>query len=522
MKEWREQLTHIWNQITVSQRVSLVASVLTLVAGMGALLWWSSRPQMRMLTMPLDPKDQASVIAKIEAMDVPYEIRQGGAIYVPKDAVYRLRMDLASDGLPTGGMVGFEIFDEGNFGVSDFVQRTNYLRAVQGELSRTITQMRGIRSARVMVVQPENRLLLTGVEQKAKASVSVDTGGRKLDEEAVNSIRFLVANAVEGLVVDDVAVIDTQGNFLSEGLMGNELVGAASGQLRFRQGLEAHFTNKIESMLTPVVGPGNVVARVAVEVETEARTEVKELYDPKGTVVRSQTVQEEDAVSSEARGGGDVVGVAPNTPGDQPGGGAGNGLINRNEQSSKNRTTNYEINRTTTEVVRTPGEVNRITAAVFVAQRERVGEGGVKEPFPRTAEELEALRRMVQNALGVGALGEEGRVGVVTLEEMPFQPMMPQPTMEERVLRWFDATRNFLAVGVAVIMFIIFLRLLKRNRPDPYALEVVEEEKQRAAARQADVTPHLTAELLNELIREKPENVSTALKKWALEENPNP
>ena len=186
----------------------------------------------------------------------------GTAVEVPSDQVYKLRMDLAAKGLPSGDGVGFEIFDKGQFGLSDFVQRTNYLRAIQGELARTIGQLQGVRAARVLIVQPENRLLLTDQNVKSTASVFVDLGGSHLEADQVNAIRHLVANAVQGLVPDQVAVIDNHGRVVSEELKQDPTLGTASSQIRYRQQVEDYLSRKVESMLAQVIGPGNAVVRV--------------------------------------------------------------------------------------------------------------------------------------------------------------------------------------------------------------------------------------------------------------------
>ena len=176
------------------------------------------RPDYQLLYARLGDKDAAAVISYLEAQNIPHQVTAGGsAVEVPSDQVYKLRMDLAGKGLPSGDGVGFEIFDKGQFGLSDFVQRTNYLRAVQGELARTITQLQGVRAARVMIVQPENRLLLTDQSVKSTASVFVDLGGGRLEPDQVNAIRHLVANSVQGLQPDQVAVVDNHGHVAFRG-----------------------------------------------------------------------------------------------------------------------------------------------------------------------------------------------------------------------------------------------------------------------------------------------------------------
>ena len=519
MNEVIQQVRKVWGELGINQRVSIVLAMGVVVIGMAALLVWTGRPQMQLLYGKLDAKEMAQVMTLIEEQAVPYRIGPGGgSIFVPRDQVYRLRMEFAANGIPNGGGVGFEIFDRGNFGISDFVQRTNYLRALQGKLARTVAQLQGVRSARVMVVVPENKLLVTNAKGGATASVFVDTGGGQLAIEAVNSIRFLVANAVEGLLLDDVAVVDNHGHVLSEDLQKDEIVGVASGQFRFKKSLEDHYAEKIETMLNRVVGVGNSVARVSVEVETQASTVVEERFDPESQVVRSETLTEQTTTSNESRPT-QPVGVSSNTSDDSElTGRTGENNVNSSEERVKNKTIAYEINRSTLEIIKSPGTVKRISAAVFVALRFKQ-EDGIQAADPRSPEELQKLRAVVINALGVESPRDSGPDQNITLEEIAFAPVEgPLSTgffdIQSNLYEWFDIVRNFAAVGVAVVMFVIFLRMLKRHRPDSLSVEVVDENGSPALPSATNMTPQLTPELLTELISEKPENVSTALKTW--------
>lgn len=511
-----QQLLKFWNELGINQRVTLIVASAMVLAGMVALVMWSGQPQMVLLYGGLDGKDMAEVVEGLEEQAVPYELRNGSSIYVPREHVYSVRMHLASQGIPNGGGVGFEIFDRTNFGISDFVQRTNYNRAVQGELQRTIAQLRGVRSARVMIVVPQNRLLVGNEPLRSTASVMVDTGGRVLDTSAVNSIRFLVANSVEGLAANDVVVVDANGNPLSEDLTQDGVIGAASGQFKFRQNLEDYFTKKVESMLARVVGPNNVVARVSVELDTEARTVTEEIYDPASQVVRTQTQTEETTVSQQAR---DPIGAgaAATAQGEQP---LPPSNVRNTEQGNRsNRSVSYEINRSTTEVVSAPGGIQKVTAAVFIAKR-YIEQNGQRVEQPRSEAELERLRQVVVNALGARAQSSNQQDTAVTVVEADFAASETSPyadlaTIPQKVMNWVDVLRNFMAVAVAVLIFFVFIRILKRHRPSAVSLEVIEEGHGGRGAPQ--IAQRLTPELLNELIREKPENVSAALKNWALE-----
>ena len=277
MKNFLSSLGALWKELGLIQRVSLSLAALTVIGCLVAITLWSRRPDMQLLYGRLSEKDAAAIISQLQTQGIPHKVSAGGGtVYVPSDQVYRLRMELAAKGIPSGDGVGFEIFDKGQFGLSDFVQRTNYLRALQGELARTISQLDGVRSARVMIVQPENRLLLTDQNIKPTASVFIELSTSRLENDAVNSIRHLVANAVQGLQTDQVAVVDQRGHVLSEELRQDPTLGTASSQMRYRQQVEDYLAKKIESMLVPVVGTNNAIVRVSAEIETEATTLMQE------------------------------------------------------------------------------------------------------------------------------------------------------------------------------------------------------------------------------------------------------
>src|SRR5262245_5030828 len=264
------QLLEIWRQLGTSQRISVLSATLIVAGGLVALAFWSSRAEYSLLYGKLSDSESAKVIAALDDAKVPYKIGSGGSsILVPADKVHLMRMQLAGRGIPQGDGVGFEIFDKPNFGISDFVQRANYIRAIQGELSRTISQLDEIEAARVMIVMPENRLLVDN-QKRPSASVFVRVrGNAELPATAVNSIRFLVANAVEGLQPGGVSVVDNRGTVLSGNDEENSLSGLTSGQLATRRSVEQYLSQKAQGMLEKVLGAGQAVVRVAVDVNTE-------------------------------------------------------------------------------------------------------------------------------------------------------------------------------------------------------------------------------------------------------------
>ncbi len=532
MKNFTQSLLDLWKQLGLNQRVSLVLAALAVGGGLLAVMAWSQRPDYQLLYARLGEKDAAAVISHLQSQNIPHDITAGGtAVQVPAKMVHKLRMDLAGKGIPSGDGVGFEIFDKGQFGLSDFVQRTNYLRAIQGELARTIMQLHGVRSARVMIVQPENRLLLTENGVKSTASVFVDTGGARLEMDQVNAVRHLVANAVQGLAPDQVAVVDNRGRTLSEDLRQDPMLGNASSQMRYRQQMEDYLAKKVESMLATVIGPGNAVVRVSAEIEAEAMTQTSEKYDPEGQVVRSQTQTEDSTLSSEARAGGGAAGISANVPDRGTGATETARPVSTSEQNRKNRTTTYEINRTTTSVTRSPGMVKNVTAAVFISPRTVVAPPAASapgQPTPaavaqvqrRSPQEIEALRHVVVNALGLKPAPGQPLESIVSLQELEFQgtasgsPSGEAPQVGAATWQTYvELASRWAPMAGAVLVLLIFGRMLKRQKPEAVPIEVLS----LSSDTQARSTPEagkVTPELLNELIRQKPANVGLALRDW--------
>jgi flagellar M-ring protein FliF len=527
MNKFSQSLLALWKQLGLNQRVSLVLSALVVVCILSAIVLWARRPDYQLLYARLGEKDAASVIGYLESQNIPHQVTGGGSsVEVPSDRVYKVRMDLAAKGLPAGDGVGFEIFDKGQFGLSDFVQRTNYLRAIQGELARTITQVQGVQAARVLIVQPENRLLMTDQSTKSTASVFVDLGSGRLDPDQVNAIRHLVANAVQGLAPDDVAIVDNHGRVLSEELKQDPTLGTASSQMRYKQQVEDYLAKKVESMLAEVIGPGNSVVRVSADIETEATTLTEEKYDPEGQVVRNQTTTEDTSSSTESRANGGNVGVSANVPDKANASAESNARPTATtEQDRKNHTISYEINRTLTNITRAPGTIRSVTAAVFIAPRMAAGAAGTPgAPVKRTPEELNALRQIVVNALGLKAAPGQSLDSLVTIEEEAFavEPVAQEAAAaiqgEGRVFSWMEAASHWAGFFGAGLVMLVFLRMLSRQKAEPIPVEVLTLSPD-AVSRSLPSSTHVSADTLNELIRQKPANIGAALRDWVATNN---
>ncbi len=524
MGEMLDQMGRLWKELGTNQKVSLLIATVGIFVVCGALLIWASRPKLQLLYGGMDPKEMSDVTKTIDSLGIEYEIRNGGSsIYVESNQVYSARMRLASEGIPSGGGVGYEIFDSGSFGISSFVQHTNFVRAIQGELSRTINQLNGVRSSKVMIVIPENELLLSGNEKKPTASVFIDTGGKTLGLEAVDSIRSLVSNSVEGMNVNDVAVVDNRGNVLSAALKDDGHAGMTSSQIKFRKGLEDYYANKVESMLSRVVGQENVVVRVSVGLDMDMQTLVEEQYDPDTQVVRQENSQETQTISSETSKQG-VVGEEANVGGGNQNSAPDDILSNSNE-TNKVKDTSYEINRTKIETVKSPGAIQDLSAAVFLALRFQDNGQGVLEPQPRTEDQLDTIRMMVVNALGVNYETDEELSRKVSIEESEFVTNALAVGVAGgegfSLPMIMDSLRSVLAILVSVVMLLFFFRMIRSAANSSASMEILPADNggggggDQSGSNAKDVTPGISPELLNELIKQNPNKVSSALKNWA-------
>ena len=415
-----KQLADIWGQLGASQRMTVAAATFVLVAGMVAAGLWSSHADYGLLYGGLSDAEAAKVIAALDDAKVPYKAGSGGAILVPTDKVYAMRMQLASKGIPQGDGVGFEIFDKPNFGISDFVQRANYLRAVQGELARTISQIDDVQAARVMIVLPENRLLLDK-DKFPTASVFVRVrGNSQLSSQTINSIRFLVANSVEGLKANHVAVVDNLGN--AEEIADNDsLAGMSSSQLAARRNMEQYLAKKAQDMLEKVLGPGQAIVRVSADINLRHRhhhprkirsgrpgganpdQERREQRHDHRARHHSRRHQRQHGQRDERRHGFRVA----------------------REQLAKTTkplsTIEYEVGKTTSSHHESAGGIKRLTAAVTVAQQME-GTGAERKPVARTPEDLDKLRSIVSNAVGADLT----RGDTIDLAELPFNDHSPR------------------------------------------------------------------------------------------------
>jgi flagellar M-ring protein FliF len=512
-----QQLLGIWKQLGLNQRVSICMATIVVLAGLGAMAFWSSHPDFALLYGKLDDGEASKIVAALDESKIPYQVR-GGSIYVPSDKVYQVRMQMAGKGIPRGEGVGFEIFDKANFGISDFVQRANYTRAVQGELARTISQLDQIESARVMIVMPENRLLIDNA-RKPTASVFVRVrGNAQLPSAAVNSIRFLVANSVEGLQVNNVSVVDNLGNVLSENEEPDSVAGLSNNQLTARRNFEQYLTKKAQGMLEQVLGAGQAVVRVSTDLNWDTITRTEEKFDPDGQVVRTSTINDENTDTSTSGNSGGPPGAAANSSDTNT---TAATPVNRNHTTKKVTNNQYEINKMTSNIVQAAGGIKRLSAAVFIAQRFE-GKGADRKAVPRAQDEMDKIRRIVQNALGVEGTGDESRTNEIALEEMPFndQPAVEitqQLDQQEKRQFWFEAAQKAIYPALGAMVLFLFWRLWQKTAKDeiPIAIPALHGNGNgNGNGHRKSPQGMVTVEVLNQLIRENPANMTQAVRSW--------
>jgi flagellar M-ring protein FliF len=526
------QLREIWKHMGASQRVSVIAATLVVVGGLAGLAIWSSHSEYSLLYGKLSDAESAKVIAALDDAKVPYKVGSGGSsILVPAEKVHLMRMQLAGRGIPKGEGVGFEIFDKPNFGISDFVQRANYTRAVQGELSRTISQIDEIESARVMIVLPENRLLLDK-DKHPTASVFVRVrGNSQIQQQSINSIRFLVANSVEGLKPNYVSVVDNLGNVLSENSEEDSLSGLSSTQLQARRNLEQYLSKKAQDMLEKVLGPGQAIVRVSAEINYDTITRTEEKYDPEGQVIRSQTKNDESTESLTASTSA-PAGISANTATDTNTTTASASPVSNSKNRKAVSTIEYDNAKSISNVTQVGGGLKRLSAAVTVAARME-GTGTERKAVNRTPEEMDKLRRIVGNSLGILTGDENVRGDSLSLEELPFNTefateVAVQLEKQQSHDFWWNLVRNLTYPVLGLMALIFLVRLFKRAPVQEIPIGIPVGRLVGAHNGNGhsngngngngrinfDEPGVVTVEVLNKLIKENPANMTQAIRDW--------
>lgn len=420
-----------------------------LLLGIALLAMRGASPPMALLYGDLDTRDAGAVVQSLERARIPLRITGGGTqIMVPAEDVARLRLSLAREGLPAGGSVGYELFDRNeSLTTTPFQQDMNRLRALEGELQRTIRSMSGVRNVRVHLVLPR-REAFSRERAEAQASVVLSMqGSQRLDREGVQAVLHLVATAVPGLQPRSISIIDSRGELLARG--GQALGGAAGAatQEELRRGQELRMARGIEEMLERTLGVGRVRAEASIDLDFERVELREERFDPENQVPRSTQSTSENSRGAEPAN----VSVANNLPGGEAGSGTGS------SESRQEETTNFEIGRTTRNTLREHPVIRRLSVAVLVDGVAEPVEGGPARIRERTAEELARLSTLVRGAVGFNEQRGD-RVEVVSMRfaepEPPPRPGMLGIDLPQAMVARLVETLVLALVALAAILLV--------------------------------------------------------------------
>ncbi|MDV7021423.1 flagellar basal body M-ring protein FliF [Atlantibacter subterranea] len=537
-------------RLRANPRIPLMVASAAAVAIIVALVLWAKTPDYRVLYSNLSEKDGGAIVTQLTQMNVPYRFSDnGGAIMVPADNVHELRLKMAGLGLPKGGAVGFELLDQEKFGISQFSEQVNYQRALEGELSRTIETLGPVKSARVHLAMPKPSLFVR--EQKApSASVTVNLEpGRALDEGQITAVVHMVSSAVAGLPPGNVTLVDQGGHLLTpSSTAGRDLNDA---QLKYAADVEGRVQRRIEAILGPIVGNGNVHAQVTAQIDFASKEQTEEQYrpnnDPNQAAIRSRQLNTNEQIGSGLPGG--VPGALSNQPAP-----ANNAPIDappaQNQQNAQNNgqrtqtantnsavprntqrdeTTNYEVDRTIRHTKMNTGDVQRLSVAVVVNYR-TLPDG---KPLPLTSDQMKQIEDLTREAMGFS----EPRGDTLNVVNSPFTetletggelPFWQQQSFIDQLM---SAGRWLIVLIVAWLLWRKAVRpqLQRRAEETKAVQEVARQQKEMEDAvevrltrdeqtQQRRTTQRLSAEVMSQRIREMSDNdprvVALVIRQW--------
>jgi flagellar M-ring protein FliF len=384
LKQFFKNIGHFTSRMTPSQVMLLLAVAAGTIAGVLLLSSWLGDITYGRLYSNLSQEEAGRIVAYLNDNNIPFQLKDnGGSIEVPSGDVYEVRLQLAAEGLPSAGSMGYSIFDKNNLGMTDFLQNLNFRRALEGELTRTIMQLHEVQAARVHIVMPKERLFRRDQKEPTASVVLKLSGAGRLSKRKVQGVSHLVASSVEGLKPANITVIDYDGNLLSSGQEEDHLAGLSSSQLEVRQQVETYLESKAQSMLDEVLGPQKAIVRVTADLDFQQIERTAETYDPNAPAVRSEERTKQSASASDKA---DETAEATS------------------QDAVETTITNYELNHTVEHIINAVGTIGRLSVAVLVdgSYEPIEGEGGVVENVyqPRPQDELDRLAAIVRNAVG--------------------------------------------------------------------------------------------------------------------------
>lgn len=443
LKDYFKNIADFVGRMSPSQVMMLLGVVAGTLVGVVMLVGWLNTVTYEPLYSELGEAEAGEVVAYLSQNNINYQLTNGGrTIEVPSSDVYQARIGLATQGLPRSGSIGYSLFDENNLGMTDFLQNLNFRRALEGELTRTIMQLREVDAARVHIVMPKDRLFKED-QKPATASVVLKLRGAGLSKAQVAGISHLVASSVEGLTPDNITIVDYDGNLLSSGQRGDALAGLTSSQIEVGQNVERHLQQKAQSMLDEVLGAKKSVIRVTAELNFQQLERTSEIFDPNSPSIRSE---------QRTKNSGSVT-----DRGDE-------NTESSEEDSQETTITNYELNSTVDHIINAVGTIERLSVAVLVDGNysEVENEEGVIETIyePRSPEELDRLEAIVKNAIGF----DPERNDQVEMLNIPFERKNLDTDREALDAMYVREFYLEIAKKVGYILLIAFLLLYMKKK----------------------------------------------------------
>ncbi len=493
--EYLHKIALVWQKVSLVQRALLIAVLVATGLIAALLIHWARTPDMRMLYQDLQPAEASKITEKIGAKGIAYELRDGGTtVYVPREQVYQLRLDLAKEGLPAGGQDGYKLFDDEKIGISPFVQNVNLKRALEEEMAKSIQWLDAVAHARVHIVNPEQKLFASDQEKTTASVVLKLKPGYRLSGADIATITHFVSGGVKGLKAENVTVIDSEGHLLS-GASDSTLAAGAGTVHDYRERVEQDLARKAEDMLTTVLGPGRATVRVSAVVDMNSVNTIIETYDPTGKV----PTREEITLNSQTEAGASNQKTA-------------GGPTKKDETT----VTEYQVGKTVKQQTILPGAIKSLSVAAFVdlATDANTPAAGGQAALIMPVSEVEAILRM---ALGIK---ESDSLKVVNTK---FH-RTAEPAAEPEPANWsrYLALARHLSLGIMAVCALIVLRTFSRARGKVQAAAQAQLAPGTAPggllpAGEPVAEPALMRRQISQALRQNPEQVRQMFLSWIQE-----
>ncbi|MBI5938127.1 MAG: flagellar M-ring protein FliF [Betaproteobacteria bacterium] len=522
-----------FNELPNPRKFAVLVSLAAAVALVVGLFLWARTPDYRVLFSNLSERDGGAVVTALQQMNVPYKMAEGsGAILVPSEQVYDLRFRLASQGLPRGGAVGFELMDNAKIGMTQFQEQVTYQRALEGELARTIQALSPVDSARVHLAIPKPSVFIRD-KQEPSASVFVNLyAGRALDVAQVNSIVHLVSSSVPELTPEHVTVVDQAGRLLTGKNDAGSLRGLNAGQLDYLREVESYYAKRVESIVSPIVGDGNVRAEVRADLDFSEIESTSESYKP-NPAAEQQAVRSRQSVLDINGAGNQAAGIPGALSNQPPGpatapltaqGGAANAATAQTASGSRREenTINFEIDRTIRHTKESMGRIKRLSVAVVVNYRQQAGQAAK----PLAPDEMQQVTNLVREAMGFSQeRGDTVNVVNAAFSETKVEPAdIPLWKDPSNVAFAKESLKNLLVIGLAFYLVFGVLRPLLKDWLKPKPVEIGKETEDILAAFDAKLAQkeltgydaHLAS--VRDFAKQNPKAAADIIKEWISKE----